>query len=181
MHRALVCLLVLSSWLCAAPPAARAHVRLVDPPPRYPNTLKDPPCGLTGGQRSTTVTELLPGATITVVWDEYINHPAPSVLLDNIADGLSSTEVTLPNVQCDNCTLQLIQVMYDKPPWGDGNDIYYQCADLVLTPNPGSGGDSGGCACRVTGQAPGGGFGLGPAALSTLALGSLWWLRRRRR
>ncbi|MFA9472798.1 MAG: hypothetical protein ACERNK_19695, partial [Deltaproteobacteria bacterium] len=41
--------------------------------------------------------------------------------------------VTLPNVTCDNCTLQVIQVMYDKPPYTTpGNDIYYQCADLVL-------------------------------------------------
>ncbi len=40
--------------------------------------------------------------------------------------------ITLPNEPCPACTLQLIQVMQDKPPWGDGNDIYYQCADLVI-------------------------------------------------
>jgi hypothetical protein len=41
--------------------------------------------------------------------------------------------VTLPDLVCDNCTLQVIQVMYDKPPYTTpGNDIYYQCADLVL-------------------------------------------------
>lgn len=39
----------------------------------------------------------------------------------------------LPDVECDNCTLQAIQVMYDKPPYvTPGNDLYYQCADLVL-------------------------------------------------
>lgn len=61
-----------------------------------------------------------------------------AVLLDGIADkGPGDREyvvtVTLPNLTCDNCTLQVIQVMYDKPPYVvPGNDIYYQCADLVL-------------------------------------------------
>jgi hypothetical protein len=68
----------------------------------------------------------------------------PAVLLDAIADtpdgGTSSARVTLPDIECDRCTLQVIQVMYDKPPYiTPGNDIYYQCADLVLrrrTPDP---------------------------------------------
>jgi len=61
-----------------------------------------------------------------------------AVLLDGIDDkGPGERDylatVTLPNVTCDNCTLQVIQVMYDKPPYTTpGNDIYYQCADLVL-------------------------------------------------
>ena len=64
----------------------------------------------------------------------------PSVLLDGIADRQVQQgdrtyrqEVTLPDLECDNCTLQLIQVMTDKAPYGDGNDLYYQCADLVLS------------------------------------------------
>jgi hypothetical protein len=59
-----------------------------------------------------------------------------TVLLDGIADtlgGQGSARVTLPDVACERCTLQVIQVMYDKPPYvTPGNDIYYQCADLVL-------------------------------------------------
>lgn len=60
------------------------------------------------------------------------------VLVDGIADtgGPNGTEyelqVILPNEPCPTCTLQLIQVMKDKPPWGGGDDIYYQCADLVI-------------------------------------------------
>ena len=62
----------------------------------------------------------------------------PSVLLDAIPDtpigGPSSASVTLPDIECDDCTLQLIQVMTDKPPYTiGGNDLYYQCADIVLT------------------------------------------------
>ncbi|HVU03660.1 MAG TPA: SCE4755 family polysaccharide monooxygenase-like protein [Polyangiaceae bacterium] len=62
----------------------------------------------------------------------------PSILKDDIPDtpqgGVSQVDVTLPDIECDNCTLQAIQVMYDKPPYvAPGNDIYYQCADLVLS------------------------------------------------
>lgn len=65
----------------------------------------------------------------------------PSVLLDGIADtpegGEGSAVVTLPDVECERCTLQVIQVMYDKPPFvTPGNDIYYQCADLLLRRPP---------------------------------------------
>ena len=53
--------------------------------------------------------------------------------MDGIADGTNSVMVTLPDIECSNCTLQAIQVMYDKPPYViPGTDIYYQCADLVL-------------------------------------------------
>lgn len=66
------------------------------------------------------------------------------VLLDNIPDAddgpghVFSVQVTLPSVTCDSCTLQVIQVMHDKPPWGPegGDDIYYQCADLILAGDP---------------------------------------------
>jgi len=55
--------------------------------------------------------------------------------------------VTLPNEPCEECTLQLIQVMRDKPPFtAGGDDIYYQCADIVILPGAdvGSGGASAG-------------------------------------
>ena len=133
--------------------------------------LKEGPCGVAGGARSTTVTELASGSAVTVVFDEYVDHPGhfriafdtdgddafadpvclagcttrqpdfelygdPSILLDDIADtrgGESRVTVSLPDVECDRCTLQVIQVMTDKPPYtSPGNDIYYQCADLAL-------------------------------------------------
>jgi hypothetical protein len=68
--------------------------------------------------------------------DELYSNEA--VLLDGIedhpaGDPIYAVRVMLPDLECDNCTLQLIQVMYDKPPYEvGGNDIYYQCADLVL-------------------------------------------------
>jgi hypothetical protein len=72
-----------------------------------------------------------------------------AVLLDGIEDDpptypLYSVSITLPDVECDNCTLQLIQVMYDKVSNGFGNDdIYYQCADLVLRRGDTAGADAG--------------------------------------
>lgn len=68
-------------------------------------------------------------------FDDYYSNDA--VLLDQIADEngqnvMYEAQVTLPEMSCDNCTLQLVQMMTDKPPYGDGNDLYYQCADIVI-------------------------------------------------
>jgi hypothetical protein len=126
------------------------------------------------------VTEFRPGETITVSLNETIDHPShyriafnpdgdkfedptskddktgahPFVLLDNITDesaAKQSVKVTLPNVTCERCTLQLIQVMYDKGGNGfggndgvapDNDDLYYACADIVLKGEPVSGSPS---------------------------------------
>ncbi len=75
--------------------------------------------------------------TTTPTVERYSNA---NVLLDGIADtagGFTTLDVPLPNVECNNCTLQVIQVMYDKPPYVlGGDDIYYQCADLILVRPP---------------------------------------------
>jgi len=147
--------------------------------------LKPGPCGIVDGQRTANVTYYEPGETIEVRWNEYVDHPGhyriafdadgdddfvdpatmmelysnDAVLLDGIADrdggGVYTATVTLPDVTCENCTLQVIQMMYDKPPYiTPGNDIYYQCADLVLRrgdtvpdggvePDAGTGGNGG--------------------------------------
>ena len=52
-------------------------------------------------------------------------------------------EVTLPEIECDNCTLQLIQVMedpagtfhgvYNTTTQNDQNDVYHQCIAIVLS------------------------------------------------
>lgn len=84
----------------------------------------DPPC--------------LAGCNTTTPTVEFFSNEA--VLMDNIQDnagGDYSLTVTLPNVACDNCTLQVLQVMYDKPPYTlPGNEMYYQCVDLVLLAAP---------------------------------------------
>jgi hypothetical protein len=124
------------------------------------------PCAV--AERSTNVNEFRSGETITVQFIETVNHPShyrisfnpsgdafsdptsvddkgggPLVLFDGIPDDEAAAQqiqISFPDVECDNCTLQLIQVMYDKGGNGFGgrsaeggnDDIYYSCADIVL-------------------------------------------------
>lgn len=81
----------------------------------------------------------------------FAEDPSGTVLADFVVDDDAeeqSVRVTLPDVECERCTLQLIQVMYDKRPYtSPGNDNYYACADLALRRPPGRdagpGGDAG--------------------------------------
>jgi hypothetical protein len=108
--------------------------------------------------------------------EDYSNH---TVLLDLILDKGAGERnyvetVTLPNLTCDNCTLQVIQVMYDKEPYETpGNDIYYQCADLVLRegaapPDAGTDADAG--TAPATGADTGGGCSAANGAIVDLGL-----------
>jgi len=145
-----------------AVPAA-AHIELTSPAARYSSDFqKDPPCGHPDNPPGQgPVATFQAGETITIEFDEFIDHPghyrvaldptgtddftspagfddfynSPEVILDDIADmggGVYSIEVTLPDTPCDPCTLQLIQVMNDGS-WGPGDsDLYFQCADIVI-------------------------------------------------
>ena len=93
---------------------------------------------------------------------DFYNNAAVLPLMDDLnphmagASGTKYTwQVTLPNVECTNCTLQVIQVMednqfhgdYDPTPGVGVEDIYHQCIDLVLkrsTPGEDSGAPPGG-------------------------------------
>jgi MYXO-CTERM domain-containing protein len=172
------------------PTVAAAHVRITSPTPRSSTVLKDQHCGQAGLARANVHTAL-PGSTLHLVWDEYVQHPGwfrisfqkdgdtfeippasngktgtgnPSnyptenltgmtdattgslIIADRIVDGTTSADVVLPNIECNNCTLQLIQLMTDKPPYTvdlGSDDIYFACVDLVLSagaPDAGPGG-----------------------------------------
>lgn len=99
-------------------------------------------------------------------YDDF--YPAPNVILDNIEDpdGVAdhSVEITLPaGVTCEKCTLQLLQIMTDKMPWGPagGNELYYQCADITITPvgagTEGGNDTTGGAETGGSGSSDGGG------------------------
>jgi hypothetical protein len=200
----------------AAVSPAFAHIELTYPKPRSPDDIKAAPCGRSGSTRSSTVTELAPGSTITVTWDETIGHeghyriafddsgqdfPLPkkidtvdgrTVLADGIPDPDDSTRkfsarITLPDIECDNCTLQLIQVMSTAPGNWPASSMYFTCADLVLrrgaTPPPPVGSDPSDPADpdddSADGEATGGCTTGGlPGILTALAVVSA--LRRRR-
>lgn len=99
-------------------------------------------------------------------FEELYSNPA--VMIDGILDEsgqdvMYQQDITLPEMSCDTCTLQLVQVMTDKAPYGDGNDLYYQCADIVIEGvAAGSTGDTGGgTSDATTGDAGGSTTGAG--------------------
>jgi len=238
--------LLVAPILVLAAPAA-AHLDLTSPPPRLGGEaggtqLKRGPCGQSTNARTSNVTVYEPGETITVSWNEYINHPSyfrvafdvdgdddfpirrdmdsvvqagddpasvnpvGDVVLMYIHEppdlSVHSVQVTLPNVECENCTLQVIQFMYDKLGDGRANEYYYQCADIALRSRSGgdggtepgldggpeADGGAGSSDAGTTGGAEDGGCGVAPGrpsgcagavGLSVLAL--CLWARRRDR
>ncbi len=199
--------------LLATASVADAHIRLDSPRPRT-TELKTGPCGAPGSTRGSNVTVLAPGATIEVVWTETVDHPGHyrvsfdadgqdftvplsftdltqtmNVLVDDIADRsgrdlVYKQMVTLPNITCENCTLQVIQMMTDKPPYGDGNDIYFQCADIALrtgTPTPDAplSPDAGGGTPSSSGGCQTGGATSWLTVMAMVGLGALVVRRRR--
>jgi uncharacterized protein (TIGR03382 family) len=112
------------------------------------------------------------------------------IIADRIAHGTLAKDITLPNVECNNCTLQLIQMMTDKAPYSmltTSDDIYFACVDLVLAsgappppdagvgtggPGPDGGADGGG--------GGGGGCSTGGGSSAIVALALVGLVRRRR-
>jgi hypothetical protein len=189
-----------------------AHVDLSTPNPRAhgetEGNLKSGPCGQTTNGRTANVNVFAPGQTITVTWNEYIDHPAYyRIAFDDDGDDgflmrtdgqtdptaddpdtieaalnmdaqilaivkeendttagpstdIRSVDVTLPNVTCENCTLQVIQYMYNNPGQG-----YFQCADIALraaeqvgeNADAGLGGEGGSASAGEAGAAGAGG------------------------
>jgi MYXO-CTERM domain-containing protein len=103
--------------------------------------------------------------------DVQMGTPTLPVLKDNVAStggGDYSVEITLPNTPCENCTLQLIQVMSTAMSWQE-DDVYYTCADIALRGGGGAGGmGSGGMSA---GGMAGGGMSAGGMAGGTSAGG----------
>ncbi len=149
-------LLVLAVLTCAIP-LADAHITQTFPTPRT-SSQKEGPCGAADSVRGPAQV-FAPGETITVEWTETVEHPGhyriafdmdgevfplpnnPNddfdvILVDQIedrnvngADRTYEQEITFPDVECDTCTLQLIQIMTTNVPY---NSFYFQCADIEL-------------------------------------------------
>jgi len=131
------------------------------------NRLCDVPSDRSDPDRSVYVTTYAPGETITLTWRETIGHagrwrvafdgdgadmddfnqtilldiPDPAGTAGNTGNGdLWEVQVTLPNTPCDNCTLQLVQIMdgntTDPVPDPIGRSSYYQCADIEIAGGP---------------------------------------------
>ena len=70
-------------------------------------------------------------------------NPKPPVLADGLfvhtekpAPGsFHETDIKLPNINCDKCTVQVIQWMGEHGHNPDGDYSYHHCADLKITAN----------------------------------------------
>ncbi len=156
-----------AALLLATAAPAYAHIALTFPAPRT-TAQKAGPCGTAGSVRGSTVTSFAPGETITLEWSETVDHPGhyriafdddgndvflnpnnpndnfASTMVEPITDktgGSYTQQITLPTTPCDNCTLQLMQVMTTQVPY---NSFYYQCADITIGSSGGGGGGGGG-------------------------------------
>jgi hypothetical protein len=132
--------------------SAQAHIRSKTAgnliPRSTSDSLKTAPCG--GVARSVSSATYAPGATITLNWEETINHPgrfeiyfspandANWQLLKTVTDTMDgtndlphqySTTVTLPSAPCAACTIQLIQVMTENMA---NPSYYYSCSDIKI-------------------------------------------------
>ncbi len=158
--------------LVTAPSVAYAHALLTKPTPRdlTDDKLKMGPCGgdaqmgpLLKGQ---VVAQYEAGATIDVGFKETIGHQGcyqlrlsstgddkNFQLLKQMPDpagidggGTYSTTLKLPDgVTCQNCTLQLLQLMNGAPctanqdPATSAQGVYYSCADIRIGDFPDAG------------------------------------------
>ncbi|HET7085425.1 MAG TPA: SCE4755 family polysaccharide monooxygenase-like protein [Rhizomicrobium sp.] len=74
---------------------------------------------------------------------EVMDPVAPPVLADGLfqhtakVDHPFETDVTLPNINCRHCTLQVIEFMEQHPVNNPGQFTYHHCAVLHITADPG--------------------------------------------
>ena len=70
-------------------------------------------------------------------------NPKPPVLLDGLWTHHErkpaqewETDVKVPNINCDHCSLQVIQFMEEHGVNSDGRFTYHHCADLKISADP---------------------------------------------
>lgn len=158
------CPLVACAFLIAMPGIAGAHFDLVTPASRYEGTLFGRPCGQEPDTGRANVTTLSAGSTVTLRWTNTVTHPGhfrvsfdadgqdfsvpsapdefysdPNVVADDIPSNTGTAQRTfplaLPDIECDHCTIQLLQVLTDHQPYTidvNTDDLHWQCADVIL-------------------------------------------------
>lgn len=86
---------------------------------------------------------------------------ANNLFSTHTSTGAQQTEIRIPNVNCDDCTLQVIEFMAQHGPNPGGGYFYHHCADLKITADPtqpiehgdGAGGTGGASASAGAGSA----------------------------
>ena len=136
-------LLVVSAALLVLPAVTHAHFRLMEPASWIvENDLGDPqkagPCGGTNtdyGKPTYAVTQAVGGRTLHIKVIETIYHPGHYRVALAVNSPLE-TDVTLPNISCKKCTLQVVQFMEQHGPNNPGNYTYHHCANIQITADP---------------------------------------------
>lgn len=119
-----------------------------DVPPRG-EAMKDPPCGV--NQRTNNPVSLKANSQITLRWKETVNHPGfywiefskandmnwyrLKTIVDtqnntNDLPHLFETTINVPDVNCENCTIRVVQEMTENP---FSPTYYYSCGDIKIT------------------------------------------------
>ena len=68
--------------------------------------------------------------------------PMPPIIVDGLwphtekNEANWETEITVPNITCEGCQLQVIQVMLEHPGVREGGFSYHHCAVLNITADP---------------------------------------------
>lgn len=143
-----------------------------------------PPGAGAGGFPTVDQTGMVDAATGTMILKDRIPDAPPNTTM--------MIDVTLPNIECNNCTLQFTQFMSDRTPYNtnDRGSVYFRCADITLTNGPTPDGppammDAGPDASPPAaddGAARGGcSTGSGAGSLGSLLLAAFAVLLRRRR
>jgi hypothetical protein len=69
-------------------------------------------------------------------------NPQPPILVDGLwphterPEANWETEITIPNITCEGCQLQVIQFMAEHPGVREGGFSYHHCAVLNITADP---------------------------------------------
>jgi MYXO-CTERM domain-containing protein len=90
----------------------------------------------------------------TVLWDNIDPH------LGGESAGSYTWTIQLPNVECENCVLQVLQVMEDiafgfHGPFDGEGDIYHRCIDIKLKKGAGTSGPGNAPGATIKVGAPG--------------------------
>ena len=73
---------------------------------------------------------------------EVAKNPRPPLLVDGLwphtekPTGKWETEITVPNITCEGCQLQVIEFMAEHPGVREGGFSYHHCAVLNIKPDP---------------------------------------------
>lgn len=145
-------------WLVGTARQSHGHAHWLSPPPRDNSTGYKDPQGPCGPPARTTPMVLSSGQTLSVSFQETVDHPGCFLIdlsqandqnwqfIANIPHKTSpatprdySTQITLPaGVACSACTLRVRQIMLGSdalpcPPNPiPDNSTYYSCADVAI-------------------------------------------------